>query len=235
MKLLIVRHADPDYPNNTITSAGHQEAQALAKRMVLLGLDRIYSSPLGRALDTMRYSADALGLEPVILPWTAELNWPPLEQSELGKSAIWDTHGHTIHQPGNHYTRHNWHKIPPFDSTPDYQEGFKKVQTDSDAFIGTLGYQRESDHYRVLQANREKIAVFCHGGFGLTWLAHLLNIPLPLVWGGFFLPPSSVTTILFDERSKEYATPRCLGVGDISHLYAEKLPMQPAGIKCNQD
>ncbi len=29
MRLYIIRHADPDYPNNTITPEGHLEAQAL--------------------------------------------------------------------------------------------------------------------------------------------------------------------------------------------------------------
>lgn len=28
MRLYIIRHADPDYPNNTITPAGHLEAKA---------------------------------------------------------------------------------------------------------------------------------------------------------------------------------------------------------------
>jgi hypothetical protein len=69
----------------------------------------------------------------------------------------------------------------------------------------------------------------------VTWLAHLLDLPLTLVWSGFWLAPSSVTTILFDERSTVWATPRCLGVGDVSHLYAAGLPVQPAGITANVD
>jgi hypothetical protein len=77
--------------------------------------------------------------------------------------------------------------------------------------------------------------VFCHGGFGLTWLAHLLALPLPLVWSGFWLPPSSVTTMLFDERSPEWAVPRCIGLGDVSHLYAAGLQVQARGIMANFD
>lgn len=87
----------------------------------------------------------------------------------------------------------------------------------------------------MLQPNRAKIAVFCHGGLGLTWLAHLLEIPLPLVWSGFWLPPSSVTTVLFDERSPQWAVPRVVGLGDVSHLYEAGLPVQPSGIKANAD
>lgn len=40
MRLYIIRHADPDYPNNTITPEGHLEAQALAKRLSSHGLDQ---------------------------------------------------------------------------------------------------------------------------------------------------------------------------------------------------
>lgn len=73
MRLYIIRHADPDYPNNTITPEGHLEAQALAKRLSSHGLDRIYASPLGRALDTMRYTADSLGMTHEVEHWTQEL------------------------------------------------------------------------------------------------------------------------------------------------------------------
>jgi probable phosphoglycerate mutase len=233
MRLFIIRHADPDYPNNTITPAGHLEAAALGRRMGKLGLDRIYCSPLGRARDTARYTADALGMKPVIEPWTAELSWAHIG-GDYGMGAPWDIHGHVIRQPNLDLTRENWYEFPPLDN-PAFREGFAHVQANSDDFLARHGYEREGGVYHIRQANREKIAVFCHGGFGLTWLAHLLHLPLPLVWIGFFLPPSSVTTILFEERNADIAVPRCLGMGDLSHLYAEGLEMQPAGIKANTE
>ncbi|HSI86097.1 MAG: histidine phosphatase family protein [Candidatus Methylacidiphilales bacterium] len=233
MRLYIIRHADPDYPNKTITPAGHLEAQALSRRMKKQGLDRIYCSPLGRALHTMQYTADALGLQPTILDWTAELSLRHIHQTLLGSSAVWDAHGHTVHTLGE-ISSGNWHTFQPFQE-PEYRDRYTQLQADSDALMATLGYPREGNVYRIERSNRDKVAVFCHGGLGLTWLAHLLNIPLPLFWAGFFLPPSSVTTVLFDERGTEFATPRCIGMGDISHLYAEDLPMQPSGIKTNID
>ena len=87
MRLYLIRHADPDYPNNTITPAGHLEAEALARRLTHEGLTRIYCSPLGRAVHTMQYTAQATGLTPQIEPWMAELDefriplpppWPAL-------------------------------------------------------------------------------------------------------------------------------------------------------------
>lgn len=233
MRLFIIRHADPDYPNNTITPAGHLEAKALAVRMKRLKPDQIFTSPLGRAQDTARYTADALSMTPIIQPWMAELSWPGFSY-ESYQVVPWDLPGHVIHQSSMKWTHDNWHTFPPL-SKPEYLQDFKKLQAASDSFLAQLGYHREGGAYRVVKGHREKIAIFCHGGFGLTWLSHLLLIPLPLMWAGFVLPTSSVTTVLFDERGEGLATPRCLGVGDISHLYEAGLPMQPAGIKANME
>jgi hypothetical protein len=94
----------------------------------------------------------------------------------------------------------------------------------------------------------QTVAVFCHGGFGLTWMAWLLGIPVAQAWSSFYLAPSSVTTILMDERSTERAVPRALAVSDVGHLYAEGLTIsnskyekpnrftsepRPSGIKAN--
>jgi hypothetical protein len=102
----------------------------------------------------------------------------------------------------------------------NFRERFERLKNNSDEFWAA--WLHASGLYRPVRANREKIAVFCHGGFGLCWLAHL-EIPLSLMFSGFF-HPSSVTTILFDERSQKWAVPRCIGMGDLSHLYAKGLP-----------
>lgn len=47
MILDIIRHADPDYANNTITEFGKLEAKALADFLKDENIDRIYTSPWG--------------------------------------------------------------------------------------------------------------------------------------------------------------------------------------------
>lgn len=184
MRLYIIRHADPDYPNNTITAAGHLEAKALSVRMKQVAPDEIFASPLGRARDTARYTAEALGLTPTVLPWTAELDWPGISQEGYGNNMPWDLHAHVVRQWPHEVTRQSWVNFAPLDH-PGYRAGFAQIQKDSDAFLTSLGYQREGGIYRVVKGNPRKIAVFCHGGFGLSWLAHLLEIPLPLMVGLF--------------------------------------------------
>ena len=52
MKLLIVRHADPDYSIDSLTEKGWREAAYLSERLAKLEVKRFYVSPLGRAKDT---------------------------------------------------------------------------------------------------------------------------------------------------------------------------------------
>ena len=72
MRLLFVRHGDPDYVNDTLTEKGHREAKLLAEIIEQYRIDEVYQSPLGRAKDTASYSCKKLGIEPVTLDWLKE-------------------------------------------------------------------------------------------------------------------------------------------------------------------
>lgn len=234
MRLYVIRHADPDYPNNTITAFGHKEAEALSHRMEALRPDRIHSSPIPRAYITAEYTAKRLGMEIHTEPWTRELDWV-LEHPSQGRTSVWDVHGEYLRggDPA-HLTHEAWDRSPHLQGR-ELRPAFEKLQEESDEFLERLGYKREGTLYRPVRPNRDKVALFCHNGFGLAFLAHLLHIPIPLMWSGFWLPPTSVTTILLDERTQDWAVPRCIGMGDVSHLHAAGLPVQPAGLKANVD
>ena len=232
MLVYIVRHAEPDYSIDSLTPAGHSEARALAGRMEKIGLTHLYSSPVQRARHTCQYTSQRLGMEMVIEPWTAELSACRRTFEPWGNLCIWDCPGEVVRAKYPLPTGDNWQEMPEF-ADPLIYKSFAMVRRESDGFFARHGYVRQQGRYRIAKANRYKIAMFCHGGFGLWWLAHLLEMPLPLVFSGFFLPPSSVTTMLFDERSGDWAVPRCLGVGDVSHLYASGLPVSRSGIKAN--
>ena len=66
MKLLIVRHGDPDYSIDSLTPTGWKEAELLSHRLQKLDVKAFYSSPLGRARETGRYTLEKLGLTAVI-------------------------------------------------------------------------------------------------------------------------------------------------------------------------
>ena len=236
MRLYLIRHADPDYENDTITPAGHLEAAALAKRMKAIGLDRLYSSPLGRAKATAKYTADALGMTSVIEEWSCEVAgcYYPDATAPDGRVAVWDTPGEIIRAKKPWPTEETWATIDPESAGP-VREKFDALRKCSDAFLATLGYEREGGRFHLRAPSRQRVALFCHNGTISFLLSQLLEIPLSLVWSGFWHAPTAVTTILFEERSKEWAIPRALSVADTSHLYASGLGIRPRGIMANYE
>lgn len=236
MRLYLIRHGDPDYENDTITPAGHLEAAALAKRMKAEGSDRIYASPLGRAQATAKYTADAMGMSASIEDWSCEVAGCHYDDqlTPLGKVAVWDTPGEIIRAKQPWPTESSWEQIDP-KSASAIREKYDSMRRCFDAFLARHGYLRLHGRYRITAANTERIALFCHNGTISFLLAQLLELPLSLVWSGFWHAPTAVTTILFEERSKEWAVPRAISVGDTSHLYAAGLPIQKRGILANWD
>lgn len=234
-----------EYVTDSLTRAGRREAAALARYFASDDCEarptRIYSSPRGRARATARYSEKALEIRAEIEPWTTELtHWPRMSggggedsmrnaKPGEGGLAIWDTAGEEsqIRDVADIVNVGNQFEVTP--SLKVVQTSYGELKACSDMFIARHGYVWETPvdgaagRYRVVQSNDEVIAVFCHGGFGLTWLAILLGLPLTLVYTSFYLAPSSVTTILFDERSADFACPRLLNFGSLAHLEKEGL------------
>ena len=73
MRILFIRHGDPDYVNDTLTEKGRREAEALALRAGDLRMGTCFVSPLGRAQDTAAYSLKKLGCSAETLDWLREV------------------------------------------------------------------------------------------------------------------------------------------------------------------
>ena len=81
MKLLIIRHAEPDYEHDSITEKGWREAEYLAEMLerqlgeqVREGRLSFYMSPYGRAQDTASLTLKKLGRTAETLPWLKEFD-----------------------------------------------------------------------------------------------------------------------------------------------------------------
>ena len=207
MILYIIRHADPDYANNTITEFGWQEAHALAEWMKDIKIDRIYASPLGRALDTAAPTCKDKGLEPTILPWTAESmdymdshRFTPKTDCSFSFSMKQGVYGFKDYADGGRMAT------------------IENMISNSDAFLASCGYSREGAFYRITNHNEDSIAVFCHGGFGSAWITHLLNMAPGVMWPCISLNTSSVTTFEFRNSDTGYTRPVLKRLGEIDHI-----------------
>ena len=52
MRIVFVRHGEPDYRNDCLTETGKIQARQAAVRLREEGIEQIFSSPLGRAQET---------------------------------------------------------------------------------------------------------------------------------------------------------------------------------------
>lgn len=218
MKILIVRHADPDYSIDSLTEKGKIEAELLSQRLTKLDIKEFYVSILGRARDTADYTLKKLGKTATICEWLKEFS-PIINRPDRPNSIAWD------------WLPEDWTKVSEFFSFTDWgnnatmQEGkvfeeFSRVTTEFDKVIEKHGYERNGNVYKVVKPNDDTIAFFCHFGVECVLLSRLLNISPMSLWHGFCALPSSVTTIVTEERREGTASFRVLNFGDLSHLYA---------------
>ena len=90
MRIIFVRHGEPDYTHDCLTETGRRQAKDAALRLRDEGIEAVYSSPFGRAKETAQCTADLLGLPVRIVDFMLErkLNKARL-QIQMHK-VIWD-------------------------------------------------------------------------------------------------------------------------------------------------
>ena len=72
MRLIFIRHGEPDYEHDSLTEKGWREAKLLAARTKDWHVDDFYISPLGRARDTASFTLKAHGKTAEIMDWLHE-------------------------------------------------------------------------------------------------------------------------------------------------------------------
>ena len=221
MRILIIRHGDPDYELDSLTEKGKREAKLLAERLKDEKIDYVYSSPLGRAKLTCEIAAKAMGKEKeiVVKDWLREFEYlvdlPTGEKEQL----IWDLLPEFWTKEDAFYDRKEWL------NQPFMQEGnipfyYQRVYEGFDELLAKHGYVRDGRMYRAERPNRDTIALFCHFGLECVLLSHLFGVPQTVLTHCFVAAPTSVTTLYSEERRQGKAFFRCAGFGDTGHLYA---------------
>ncbi len=221
MRLLIIRHGDPDYANDTLTEKGHKEAKLLAEKLKHEKIDYIYSSPLGRARHTCDYTARALGKENEVIEkeWLREFGCPLILPSGRERRIPWDMLPTEWAENPQMYDSENWYK-QDFYQEGEMERRVRFVTDGLDEVLAFHGYKREGKLYKTEKGNDITVALFCHFGLEMLLLSHLCNLsPIPL-WHHFTALTSSLSTLYTEERREGTAVFRCCGFGDTGHLYA---------------
>lgn len=247
MRILIIRHAEPDYANDSLTEKGILEAKALAEYAKNLNIDDCYLSPLGRAQKTASYTLEALGKSAETKDWLQEFisyvdlsKYKDMEEAyhkqveteEINhRHAVWDILPAYFTKRPEFLERDGWHKADIVRYS-DTKAHYDQVMKEFDKLLATYGYIREGDHYHVEKSSEKTIALFCHLGVGFALLSHLMNVSPFVLWQSACMLPSAVTEIVTEEREKGIASFRMLRLGDTSHLAVANLQPSFMGRHC---
>ena len=212
MRIIIIRHGEPDYSIDSLTERGWKEAGLLAERLAKTDMTDIYVSPLGRAQKTGRTA--------VTLEWLREfaprINRPDMPEK---KKVSWDWLPQDWTKDEAFFNRDEWFTNPIFEEA-DVKKEYDWIIENFDKLLAEHGYVREGNYYRVEKANRDTLVFVCHFALECVLLSHLMNVSPMVLWHGMCAAPSSLTSIYTEERREGIAYFRMGCFGDTSHLYA---------------
>ena len=219
MRLIFVRHGEPDYDNDCLTETGRSQAQKTADRLTDEPMTAIYASPMGRAVETAFFTAKQHGLEIQKLDFMHEIDWgtvpdaEPLpceghpwtlgfrlltEEPELIGSQAWREH---------RYFRDNL-----------CLEYYDRVAEAFDGFLAGFGICRKDGLYESRMENDDTIALFAHGGSGAVMFSHVLSLPFPFVLTTLPYGVCSISVIDFSPQLDGRIIPRLSLFNDMTHL-----------------
>ncbi len=220
MRIIFVRHGEPDYAHDCLTALGRQQALAAAQRLREENIEEIYSSPLGRAAETAAATAEALKLPVKTLDFMRELHWGSTDGNPVPADGHpWDL-ADMLAGEGWDLTNPAWREHPYFRHNQVTAEA-DRVAERTDRWLHTLGYERNGPYYRCTRPDdaQKTVALFSHGGSSAAAMGHILNLPFPYACGLFHLEFTGVTVIRLDRNPGRQTLPCLELANDGRHIH----------------
>ncbi len=240
MKLIFIRHGDPDYKNNTVTAKGKREVELLTERVCRWNVTDFYVSPYGRAKDTIQGALDKMNRTAETLDWLREFDAPVIDPVTKNKKSVpWDIMPRSFFKDKKLFSPDSWLKSKIMKSGP-VESRFNEITRGFDELMSSYDYNRiapdvpvynclphltqedalEDHHLDAVQKNLdEKNLVFtCHLGVMMVIIGYLTGISPTVLQQGFFVAPTSVTVLGAEERVPGEVIFRVQSMGDVRHL-----------------
>lgn len=223
MRILFIRHGEPDYEHDCLTESGLIQAEQCAERLKCEGIEEIWASPMGRAQQTAAATSKVLGLPIKTLDFMHEVSWG-------------STDGEPLYSDG-----HPWNIVDEMArlninlNDNDWREGrfFKtnkvlkyvdRVEAGIDDWLAGFGYVREGFYYRHTAGDEKHrtIALFSHGRSSAAAMAHILNLPFPYMCALLHLEFTGITIIRMDRREGMCSLPCFELANDGRHIHENR-------------
>ncbi len=228
MTFYYIRHGKPIYEPDSLTELGKKQAEALAKKFAIQGLDKIFASTSERATLTAQPICDLLETEMTkIDDCNEKYVWESMTaKTDYGKDWLF-----LAPQTVELFTQKevldlgfDWYRHPKL---KEYGKGMERIYDLADKMLLSLGYEHEryTGRYKAVENNDEKVALFAHLGFGMAFLSCVLDIPYPLFSTMFNLGHTGITAIEFKMRQNGFCIPYVKTLSSEAHLYSERIPV----------
>ncbi len=224
MLLFYIRHGEPIYVPDSLTPLGHEQAEAIGKRLSKFGIDRIFASTSNRAIQTATPTSKKLNKEITLLDFCNETYaWQDFSVLE-NDLKTWVFHcpkANSIIAEKEVAYNDKWYNDERLPEN-QFEKGIERVNKGVDEWLKSLGYEhdRKRGIYKAIKPTEDRVALFAHQGFGLAFLSSLLDIPYPIICTRFDMGHSDMTVIEFVEKNG-IVIPKVLTLSNDGHLYKE--------------
>ena len=229
MRILLIRHAEPDYTIDSLTPKGRVEAELLSRRLIRYDIRDFYVSPLGRAKDTAAYTLNKLNRTAEVLPWLAEFRGRCTDPDTGKKRLPWDLPPRLWSAFPGAYDIHTWTGAPLFDGS-DVTDIWRETTDGADALLARYGFRKDGPVWKSERNTRETVALFCHFGISMAFAGYLMDLSPLALWHRALTLPSSVTELVTEERIPGEVSFRMTRLGDITHLESSGEKRSTAGL-----
>lgn len=222
MRIVFIRHGDPNYEKDCLTPLGKKEALVVAKRLKKIGTEepaakikKIYSSPLGRARQTADAAAKILRLDIETLDYMKEISWSGDDLPCGGHP--WTLSGWLVDKENFDFAKKDWRTHPYFKDNQARLD-CQNIAAGIDQFLSRYGYRHEGNRFFCEGGTEETVAIFAHGGSIACVFAHLMGMPLPYALSSMFLAHTSISVLNFPFKPGEWIHPILELFNDAAHI-----------------
>lgn len=218
MRIIFVRHGNPNYELDCLTELGHTQAEAAAERLKNEGIEVIFSSSCGRALETARHTAEKIGLEVIPCDFIREIDWSSKDGTPIADNGSPWHYAEKYIAQNKSLNDLDWENDELYSKSKS-PESVRKLSEGLDEWLEALGYKREGYYYRkIAEPKHNTVAMFSHHGAFSAAMTHIFNLPLPFALLTLPCAQSGVFEVELLGKVGDLVAPRFYGYHNAKHL-----------------
>lgn len=179
MDIYFIRHGDPDYEHDSLTEMGHFQAEKTAEELKKIPFDMVFASSMNRAIETAKHLTDKTNQGIQTIDWAREdRTWTYMyDLNEEGQGRWFFDVKKNKDLLMKLVGKKDWYKS----FKPDIKKLLDEDEIELDKWLLSLNVLHKDGKYKIIGKTPEKVAFFAHGGFGLVFYSHILDLDYPSV------------------------------------------------------